>query len=195
MFGALRMAIVLDKRGFRSLACWGPGSMQSRGFTPTVVENAILNANSQVEVKMVTMRIEGHSGRKVVVAVHGYERDDADNPDDANWVRSSVTAEMGSFGGAVEAAFCTHDFARFLAALKEVVAGTGPMASFRTHEEALEVDVQVERTGQATVTGTLRQTDQGTTSLAFSFSSDVTYLTHTVRDLQQVVESFPVRMV
>jgi hypothetical protein len=142
---------------------------------------------------MATLRIAGQTGQKLVIAVHGYERDHSDNLDDANWLRCSVSAEIGHFRGDVEAALSTRDFAQFLSALKELSTGAVPVARLRTDEDALEIQVQAGRLGRMTCSGTINQTDEGSTSLTFTFPSDVTYLSSMITDLQQIVDMFPVR--
>jgi len=59
--------------------------------------------------------------------VHGYERDAADNPDDANQLRCSAEVEQGAFRVGVDASFTTDDFARLLSEMDRLMTGERPL--------------------------------------------------------------------
>src|SRR5687767_9162090 len=108
---------------------------------------------------MASLTLGGDLGRRLVIAVHGYEREAALDPQDANWLRCSAEIAQGKFRGAVDASFTTHDFARFLAELDQVMAGSSAVANFSTMEEALAFRVDVDHAGRVTVSGKLREVD------------------------------------
>jgi hypothetical protein len=66
-----------------------------------------------------TMEIRGHGGR-VGVEVY-YERSDADNEDDANWLKAKCSVLVGEFSSVLSLSLVTHDFVRFLTQLEESV--------------------------------------------------------------------------
>lgn len=142
---------------------------------------------------MTTLTLRGELGRRLLIEVHGYERDAVEGPDDANWLRCSAEVEQGAFRGAVEASFTTHDFACLLSELDGLMAGQRAVASFNTLESALEFRIDVDRAGRATVVGKLRDTQAGGAELSFHFESDLSFLTTTHAELKSVVAAFPHR--
>ena len=142
---------------------------------------------------MKTLTLEGERGRKLLICVYGFERDVAEDPYDANWLRCSAEVEQGSFRGSVEASFTTNDFARFLSEMDRLMTGDSETASFNTMEEALTLRVEVDPAGRATVVGRLRQVEAGGPELSFNFESDISFLAKTHSDLKGIVAAFPQR--
>jgi hypothetical protein len=144
---------------------------------------------------MRTLELRGEMGRRVVVVVDDYERGGPQsNPYDANWLRCSISTEIGKFRGEVEASLTTNDFSRFSSELEKVTAGASSVASLTTMEEALTLRIEVNRAGRATVTGMLRGSDSTPpTSLSFGFESDLSFLRQAQAQLTQIVSDFPIR--
>lgn len=137
------------------------------------------------------LEIRGENGHRVVVRVHRYERDTAQNSDDANWLHCSVLAEVGHFRGEVDAAFTTDDFMQLSTQVDEVLRGGCGQAAFHPLEEALTVRIEVDRAGRASVQGVLR--DLGGPTLSFGFDSDLSFLRPLRGQLADIVASFPKR--
>ncbi len=142
---------------------------------------------------MTTLTLHGELGRRLVIDVHGFERDAAEDPYDANWLRCSAEVEQGAFRGNVDASFTTNDFARFLSEMDRLMARESAAASFRTMEEALAFRIEVDRAGRATVVGKLREVETGGAELSFNFESDLSFLMKTHSDLKGIVTAFPHR--
>src|SRR5690606_10308881 len=105
---------------------------------------------------MATLKVLGERGSKVEIHVDGYTTAAPRDPYDANWLQCSVEVDVGRFRGAVEASIMTQDFVRLADQVKDVLSGSSRKASFRTMEEALSFDIEVDRAGRAKVTGRLR---------------------------------------
>jgi len=142
---------------------------------------------------MTTLTLHGEFGRKLVIAVHGFERDAAEDLYDANWLRCSAEIEQGGFRGNVDASFTTNDFARFLSEMDLLMTRESAAASFNTMEEALAFRVEIDRAGRATVVGKLREVDAGGAELSFNFECNLSFLTKTHSDLKGIVAAFPHR--
>jgi len=142
---------------------------------------------------MMTLTLRGELGRRLLIGVHGFERDAAEDPDDANWLRCSAEVEQGAFRGTVEASFTTNDFSCFLSEMDRLMARESTAASFNTMEEALAFRIEVDRAGRATVVGKLREVQAGGPELSFNFESDLSFLTKTHAELKDVVAAFPHR--
>jgi len=142
-----------------------------------------------------TMEICGHGGR-IEVQIFDYERPNATDEDDANWLKAKCSVFVGEFTCVLQISPVTHDFVRFLRQLEEAVRQMKGTAAFATLEGELAVEIKFESAGQADVFGRARsQTslvpDQ--TALSFSFETDQSFLTQTVRELTAIVAQFPVR--
>jgi hypothetical protein len=142
---------------------------------------------------MTTLNLHGERGRRITIAVHGYERDAAQSVHDANWLRCSVEVEHGAFRGAVSASLTTHDFSRFLAELSQVVTLASAVASFDTMEETLAFRVEVDRAGRAIASGKLRDGEANGAELTFRIECDIPALTSACSDLKRIVAEFPER--
>ncbi len=142
---------------------------------------------------MTTLTLHGELGQKLVIGVHGFERDAAEDLYDANWLRCSVDVEQGAFRGSVDASFTTNDFARLLSEMDRLMTGESVAASFNTMEEALAFRIEVDRAGRAKVAGKLREVEAGGAELSFKFESDLSFLTKTHSDLTGIVAAFPHR--
>lgn len=137
------------------------------------------------------LEIRGELGHRIVVRVSRYEREEAQNSDDANWLRCSVLAEVGRFRGEVDAAFMTDDFLQLSKQIDEVLQGGSRQAAFHPLEEALTVRIEVDRAGRASVQGVLRDMDGPT--LSFSFESDLSFLRPLRGQLAEINACFPKR--
>jgi hypothetical protein len=144
---------------------------------------------------MATLKILGERASKLEIQVGGYTTAAPQDPYDANWLQCSVDVDVGRFRGAVEASFMTQDFIRLADHLRDVLGGSSRKASFRTMEEALSFDIEVDRAGRAKVTGQLRDIETDGCTLDFAFENDLSFLEQTSEELRQIVAEFPERLV
>lgn len=142
---------------------------------------------------MENIEIRGELGRLLSFAVGSYENEAAEHPCDANWLSCDVQLELGSFRGAVHVPLMTTDFERFFRELDEMLCGQATCARFRTIEEVLHLDIELNKTGRATVAGTLREEVGSRTAISFEFGTDQSFLAATRRQLKNVVTTFPER--
>jgi hypothetical protein len=140
----------------------------------------------------VEVEIKGQDG-VVAVTVLGYENAEAENSSDANWLVCRVHVRVGAVRSDFRAAFTTHDFVAFASELGALLEGRAAVATFDTYEEALKVTVEMARkTGAARISGVARW-DGSETAVSFTLDSDQSYLSSTVRSLDEVTRRFPVR--
>ncbi|MET0413758.1 MAG: hypothetical protein ABW217_20785 [Polyangiaceae bacterium] len=142
---------------------------------------------------MTTLTLRGELGRRVLITVHGYERDVGSDPYDLNWLQCTLDVAQGAFRGTVDASLTTSDFLRFLTELEQIKSRSSTVASFTTMEDALAFRVDVHHTGRATVTGTLREHGELAAQLSFAFESDHASLTAAHSDVRRIVAAFPER--
>lgn len=133
-------------------------------------------------------------GNVVKITVLGYERETAIDISDANWLRSRITVCVGPFSADYEAALTTHDFAEFTEHLARIVTSLEGKASFRTDEDWLSLDVELNKRGAATVQGIAKVHGNPSASLAVRFDTDQTYLSQTLAECREILRVFPVRV-
>jgi len=143
-----------------------------------------------------TVQIRGDGGRVIQIEISGYERPDAGDEYDANWLRAKCSVTLAEFSAVLSLALVTHDFARFADELEQAVQLLKGRATFSTAEAGLGIEIKFTTAGHADVFGSARsQTsfvpDQSV--LSFSFETDQTYLEQTVRELKAIVSRFPAR--
>jgi hypothetical protein len=114
------------------------------------------------------------------------------NLDDANWLRGTVAVAVGEFSADYTAAFMSQDFGDFQAQLETLVSAGKGSASFRTLEDALEIDIEVGGLGQAYVRGVARVVGPPSADLSFSFESDLGRIAAASSALKRVISDFPV---
>jgi hypothetical protein len=132
-------------------------------------------------------------GSEVKISVLGYERESAVENSDANWLKARIAIRVGPFYADYEAALTTHDFAEFTEHLARIVADLEGQASFRTDEEWLSLEVELNKRGAATVQGIARVHGSPSASLSIRFNTDQSYLSQALAECRQIVRNFPVR--
>ena len=126
----------------------------------------------------------------------GYERPDATDEYDANWLRARCSITVAEFSAVLSLALVTHDFARFADELEQAVQLLKGKATFSTAEDGLAVEIRFKTAGHAEVFGSARSQTSFVPDapvLSFSFETDQSFLAHTVREVKTVVSQFPVR--
>lgn len=136
----------------------------------------------------------GERGQRLAIHVSGYERENASNNEDANWLRCSAVAEVGSFQGCSDLSLMTHDFARLASSLSDVMKSETDAAHWDTDEDVLSLSVETTSARSARLSGTLRDIDHGA-SISFSFEIGMTILERALVDLQDTLSVFPQRRV
>jgi hypothetical protein len=140
---------------------------------------------------MSTLQIKGHDG-SVVIEVSQYERPDATDRSDANWLSSTIEVKVGSFSGRYAATLTTHDFAAFGTELEALLAREKSIAVFVTDEGWLSLEITIDSRGSGKVIG--EACDQGPRAkLSFAFETDQTYLAEARRAVADLVRTFPVK--
>jgi hypothetical protein len=140
---------------------------------------------------MMSVPIKGDGGL-IVISIMNYERPQADNQSDANWLTSAVDITVGPFSGRFGLSLTTQDFVRFNTDLDQMLRTLKGKSIFQTDEDALYLEIEMGSLGHAKVSGIAR--DSITQSeLIFKFPTDQSYLLQTKTALAEVVTRFPVR--
>ena len=143
-----------------------------------------------------TVRIRGNGGNVVQIDISGYERPDAVDEYDANWLRARCSVALTEFSAVLSLSVLAQDFVRFTDELEQAVQLLKGTATFSTVECGLGIEIKFTTGGHADVFGSVRSQisfvpDQSV--LSFSFETDQSFLTPTVRELKAIISRFPVR--
>jgi hypothetical protein len=142
-----------------------------------------------------TVQIRGE-GNTIKIEVFGYERPDATDTSDANWLRAKCSLTLAEFSAVIHLALETHDFTRFAGELEQALQSMKGNASFTTSEAGLAVQIKFTTAGHAEVLGSARSQISNVLNgieLSFSFETDQSFLAHTLRDTKSILSKFPVR--
>src|SRR5258708_15655880 len=95
-------------------------------------------------------------GNIIQIEVFGYERPDANDEYDANWLRARCSVTVAEFSAVLSLALVTHDFARFTDELEQAVQLLKGTATFSTVEAGLAIEIKFTTAGHAEVFGSAR---------------------------------------
>jgi hypothetical protein len=141
---------------------------------------------------MIIVPIKG-SKASIEIEILGYERPDASDVSDANWLICNVQLKIIQFQGFYEAAFTTTDFLNLKAGLEKALSNLCGSASFISDEEALSFDIKIDSNGTATIAGTAKVHGLPKLNFSFTFETDQSFLQETQNALIKVCKSFPVK--
>jgi len=123
----------------------------------------------------------------------GYERPNASDEYDANWLNTRVFIEVGAFSGRFRASLTTYDFERLYAQLREAVERLSGRIEFESAEGDVSFSVEFSARGHAIVSGVLKPEGSEKDALTFKLETDQSSLSETVQQLGVVVRKLPVR--
>jgi len=138
------------------------------------------------------IKLGGDKG-SIVIKVIGYERPEADNQDDANWLKCALTVEATPFSGTFNSAFTTHDLVHLYEQLENSLSSLSGTVSFENTENDIAFDIEFNKRGGATLSGAAHPHKWLGASLQFRLETDQSYLAQTMRQLEVVLRRFPVK--
>ena len=141
---------------------------------------------------MSTIRIKGHDG-SVSIEVSQYERPNAVNRSDANWLSSTIEVNSGPFSGRYAATLTTHDLVALCGELEGLLIGGKSKAVFATDEGWLSFEITVDSRGSGKVIGEASCDRGPKAKLSFAFETDRTCLAEARDSATGIVDAFPVK--
>jgi hypothetical protein len=132
---------------------------------------------------------------RLTFEVFDYERPSVSDMYDANWLKATVSISAGPFTGRFRANMTTWDLAKLHDQLTEALERLAGRTDFESTESDIVLAVEFSHRGTATVSGLLRPSGSERTTLSFSFETDQSALSETVRQLDELVHRLPVREV
>lgn len=136
----------------------------------------------------------GGDGGQVELHVLGYERPEAAEGPDANWLACEVSASVSGFQARFQASIESGDIADFSATLRALIAGRVESAVLETDEGQIRVRLDLHRTGRAEVEAELASaTSRPGGLLKLRFESDQTFISALARSVESTLKAYPVR--
>ena len=133
--------------------------------------------------------IDGDGGR-ISIVVERYEREFAENLDDANWLSCNARATIRSFFGASQLAMTASELRRFRDSLAALVLNQSEMAQLDTMEENIRLRFRSHASGKVDIDGAISEAGQRAV-LNFRFLSDLPSLGQAVAALDFATSQFP----
>jgi hypothetical protein len=140
----------------------------------------------------VDLEFAGDGGASIVLEVGGYERPDATNDDDAQWLSCRVAVRVEPLNFSYPLALRTGELVAFNAQLLVAARDSGK-AELKTVEGAFAIALHFNRTGQIASVATCRFTSVADVNVSFAFQNDASYMLRTQRQLDQLLQRFPVK--
>jgi len=137
--------------------------------------------------------VAGH-GCRLVLRVSAYEWPDEVSGSDANWLRGEVELQAGRAGvfhARHRAALRTEELAQFRDQLQEVVASLNGTATLQHLESQVGCTVEL-ADGRGNLSAFIKE-HVGSELHVHECETDQSYLAQAVRELDAIVEMFPVR--
>jgi hypothetical protein len=130
-------------------------------------------------------------GSSVTLNVAGRSHPGCTDYWDGNWIAVDVEIRVRSFTGKYGADFRSEELNRFLEGLRALLENQGN-AVFETMEEQLTLTLARDTSGQINVTGEAIDQPGTGNRLTFELQVDQTYLLPIIRQVENVLASFPV---
>ena len=142
---------------------------------------------------MIKFSIQGN-GQKISISIYGYENDQAQDFDDANWLSCKISVNIDPFFFEFDASLTTQNFSYFYSDLNRMLETLEGKVFFQADEEWIEINLDPSSLGKVIVSGIIRPPSfEAKTTLTFKFETDQSYLSKANIDLNQILKEFPIR--
>jgi len=125
--------------------------------------------------------------------VIGYAHPDSLDYWDGNWITVLGTLQMGVFHADVSGDIRVEEFVEFHKELLTLYDTLQGEVTFKTLERWLEITIEVNKTGQISMSGFVKNGVFGVNRLNFEMDTDQTFLTEPINRLEQILEMYPIK--
>jgi len=139
------------------------------------------------------IRFSGEGDGVLIIEISDYERQLADNEDDANWLSSTITVQAGPLGGTFAAALTTHDLVVLYERLRAALQSLSGIVNFESTEEDISLEFSFSRRGSVSISGVAKPHASAAGVLQFRLETDQSLINVAVQQLSIAVLHFPVR--
>ena len=130
---------------------------------------------------------------RIEVDVRGYERAPIGEYYDDNWLTVEIRTNAGGFRGKASAAFLTGELVKFVSELRPLFETLKGSAKFETMEKQLRLHLTGDGKGHIELKGEVLDQPGIGNRLSFTLKFDQSQLNVSIRELEKVISSFPVR--
>ena len=124
--------------------------------------------------------------------ISGRERPDSIDGDDHNWLQAAAEVRSGRMAGSIACSLRTEDLSDFRSGLARMTDADDAFGEFKTMEDRLAIKVERGAPGSLTVTGYISEEPDGD-CLSFRFATDADGIPMMLRDLDEVLDAYPIR--
>ena len=142
---------------------------------------------------MPSFRIGDSEREYLSVEILAYERPASGEYHDDNWVVANVSLSVGGFQGRFGATFLTEELVRFRDEVSTLYSSLSANARFNTLEEQLTLSLTGNGRGSVALNGIAIDRAGDGNRFEFRLSLDQTYLAESLRGLNEIIASYPVR--
>ena len=172
--------------------------MLSDAYAPALLRPRLLQLAKNRDVSQHKMTaglfsLGGSRHERVEVIVSGYERQPVGDYHDDNWLAVEVSLSVGGFRGRFPASFLTEELLTFRAQIAELYKTLKGEAEFVTIEGQLFLSLIGNGRGGVSLRGEAWDGAGIGNHLQFELELDQTQLAATLRELDDVIERFPIR--
>ena len=132
---------------------------------------------------------------RIEVDVHGYESEPIGEYYTDNWLRTEIRVHAGGFRGKASAAIITSELVKFAAELRLLYETLKGSAKFETLETQLNLNILGDGKGHIELTGEVADQAGIGNRLHFTLEFNQSQLGASIRELEKVISSFPIRNV
>ncbi len=132
-------------------------------------------------------------GGRLTIEVAGYEREAAEDEDDADWLSSIISIQAGAFSGKFETSLRAYELDVLHEQLQAALQSLTGTVAFQTTEGDLSLEFAFGARGSVLITGAAEPHRFRTGALKFRIESDQSYVALALQEIKAILRLFPVR--
>jgi hypothetical protein len=141
----------------------------------------------------IEIKFTGESGDFLSFRVLGRSHPEATDYWDGNWLRIGGIVSLGAFQGNVSGDIRVEELQAFSNSLNHLYETLTGEAIFETLEDWLKIRIWVDKLGQITLSGFVKNGVFDQNRLSFVTYADQTFLSVPIKQIEQAIKQFPLR--
>ena len=140
----------------------------------------------------VLIQIGTHSSEHVALEVTRRTHPNSDDYYDGNWLSTDITVKVGAWRGKYDGSLTVPAFVGFRDQLSELYEKLSGKAIFSCLEPWIEIEIEGDGKGGMILSGLATDQLGSGNELKFSFELDQTFLPDIIKQLNELIEAYPV---
>jgi hypothetical protein len=137
-------------------------------------------------------QIQGDNGQ-IGFEILGYENNQAQTTEDANWLRAVLHIKAGPFSGSVKMALTTSELVVLYSKLVKSVISLRDVVEFSTMEGNLSLRIEFGAEGRVSIRGVITPDESEENAVHYGFHTDPITLERSTQEFARLVSRFPVK--